>query len=334
MINHLSIIFISIHFYLPSKCSVVHIGRTDNNKEICVENQFQSVSTHYLKVCYFNDIQDRSILVWFTIEKSLNDTFDFYRFILRSMDNPLSTTVIIETLTNFTKLIDFNNSLRMFNLDSGYYEVCIEFQTNSSPFIYQLRDGCISIEVGKSSHESFTQSPTPLMIALASSIAGFFILGLVVQWGKGKRQKKLQDDVKKPQSPSSTIISSISLKEKHDRLIRNFFHRHLDQPRPSRMRQWARNRAFRHRISVQEQEFEIPKSLQKWNQYFSTSTHESSQPQFQIEIISDDEIPSGIPNLTTNNIYTISEKEHDQISSRKVSFHLSPSEADAMASKT
>jgi len=199
MINHLSIIIIGINFYVLSKCSVVQTQKLDNNKEICVENQFQISSTNHLKLCYFNDIQNHSILVWFIIEESLNDTFDFYRFILRSMDNLLSSNIIIKTLTNFTKLVDFNNSLRIFNLDSGRYEVCIEFQSNFSIFIYRPRDGCIQIQIGQSSQVSSKQNQTPLLIILATGIVLFFILGLIVQWAKSKR-KKCQYDVNKPRS--------------------------------------------------------------------------------------------------------------------------------------
>jgi hypothetical protein len=319
MINHLSIIFIVINFYILTKCAIVQTRRVDNRKEICIENQFQTLSMNHLKVCYLNDIEHHSILVWFTIGKSLNDTFDFYRFILRSIDDLLSSNIIIETLTNFTKLVDFNNSLRIFNLDSGQYEVCIEFQSNFSAFIYQPRDGCISIQIGKFYHGSFKQCSIPLLITLASCIVLFFILGLVVQWAKVKHQKKQNDDDNNSKVRSRTL-STLSLKQQRDRLVRNFFHRHIDQPRPSRIRQWARNRAFRHRISPQEHEFEKPKSLQKWTKHLFTSIDQS------LQTISHNKLPSLEPNLPTDNIYTISEKEHYQIPFRKISFHLSSSE--------
>lgn len=324
MTNHLSIIIIGINFYVLIKCSIVQTQKIDNNNETCVENQFQIGSMNHLKVCYFNDIQNRSILVWFTIEESLQDTFDFYRFILRSMDNLLSSNIIIEILTNFTELIDFSNSLRMFNLDSGRYEVCIEFQSNFSKFIYRPRDGCISIQIGRSSYVLSKENPTPLLIALATGIVLFFILGLIVQWAKVKRKKKVQDDVNKPRSRSSSVLSTISLRQKHDSLIRNFFHRHIDQPRSSHMHQWVLNRVLRHRILTEEQEFERPRSFQKWTKQFFTSTDQSSRTQT---------IPSSEPNLPTTIIYTTTEKEHHQIPSRKISFDLPPPEEYEMTSE-
>jgi hypothetical protein len=321
MFNHLCIIFININLILLIKCPIVQSQKLKTSKEICIEVH----SHNHLQVCYFNDISNHSSLVWFTIEKPLNGTFDSYRFIIRSIDNLLLSCVIIETLTNFTKLVDFNNSLRIFNLDSGQYEVCIEFQSNATAFIYQPRDGCIPIRIGKSLQDSFKQSSTPLLIALASGIVLFFILGLVVQRFKAKRRKQYQDE-DKPRSRSSSILSSISLRQQRDRLARILFHRHIDQPRNSTMRQWARIRAFRHRTLTQEQEFERPKSLRRWSKRLFTSPDQSSQPRSRAETISQNRIPSSEPILTTNNIYTIFGKEDYQIPSRKVSFHLLPTE--------
>ena len=216
-------------------------------------------------------------------------------------------------------MIDFNNSLRLFNFDSGQYEVCIEFQSALSAFIYQPRDGCIVISIGKSTSESFSHSSTPLLIALASGIILFFILGLVVQWTQAKRRKKAEDDDEEHhRSRSSSVLSTLTLKQQRDRLIGNFFHRYIDQPRSSRLRQWARNRAFRHCISTQEQEFERPRTLKRLSQFFSSATDQLSQSRSQ------ETIPT-ISNLTTNDI-----KDRLSVPSRNVSFHLSPLEEHEM----
>lgn len=254
MINYFSLIFISI---ILIKCTIVQIHPTDNRKESCVENPFQRISANNFTVCYLNDIESQSIVVWFINGKIVNETFDYYRFVLRSIDNSISSNIIIKSLTNFTKLIDFKNSLRMFNLESSQYEVCIEFQSNFSRFVYQPRDGCISIPIGELSHQSFKQCSTALPIALASGIVLFFILGLIVQWAKKKRQNNNNgDDNNETRLRSSSILSTISLRQQSDRVIRNLFHRYIDQPRSSRLRQWARSRAFRHRILTQDHEFE------------------------------------------------------------------------------
>jgi hypothetical protein len=194
----------------------------------------------------------------------------------------------------------------MFHLETGHYEVCIEFQSESPSFIYQPRDGCISIPVGISPHKLFKQSSRALLIALASAIVLFFILGLVVQWAKEKRRKELQENENQLPSPSSRKPSVISLKQQQDDLINKIFQQNIDQTRSSRMQQWAHNRAHRHSIAIEEQDFERPILLRKWGKNSLISTDPSS-----------------------NMIHTISGKEHQQISPRKNSFHLSLPEQHA-----
>jgi hypothetical protein len=295
-----------------NKCLRSQTHKTNKTQEICVENQFPTNSINYLNICYLNDIEEHCINVWFTIGRSLNDTFDYYRFTLRSIDHALLSHKVIETLTNFTKLMDLNNSLRMFNLGTGEYEVCVEFQSDFPQFIYQPRDGCISIVIGHVIHHIFEQNSTPLLIILAITIVIFFVLGLVVQSVKKKRQKRLQKD--ENEIPSS---------EQHrENLIKIFFRRYIDQPRTSRLRQWARNQAFRHRISNEEQESERPNLLRNWSRYVLTS-------------LSRHRMPNTEPVLTRNAIRMISvcENEHPTNLSttttiRKVVFDLSSSSSD------
>jgi hypothetical protein len=171
-------------------------------------------------------------------------------------------------LTNFTELIDLNNSLRILNLDSGQYEICIDFQTNSTSYVYSPRYGCIPIRIGELLHGSFKQSSTQLLIALATGIILFLILCHIVQSIKNKEQfSGDHEETPEQRSRSSSIFSTTSLKKQRDRIVRKLFRPQMDQSNSSRMQQWARNRAFRHRISTQEQEIE------HWNQEMMTSTN-------------------------------------------------------------
>jgi hypothetical protein len=167
-------------------------------------------------------------------------------------------------LTNFTELIDLNNSLQILNLDSGQYEICIDFQSNSTSYIYSPRYGCIPIRIGKLLHGSFKQSSTQLLIALTTGIILFLIVCHIVQ--SLKKTKQLSKD--KQQFRSSSILLTTSLKKQRDGIVRKLFRRHMDQSNNSRMQQWARNRAFRHRISTQEQE------IQQWNKQILTSQND------------------------------------------------------------
>ena len=301
MFNHLFIVLISSHLLLLTTCLIIHTQRAKDHEEICTNNRFRSISTNNLRVCYMKYNRDRSILVWFKTDKTF---FTTYRFTLRSIDEISLSTINIHILTNFTELIDLNNSLRIFNLDSGQYEICLDFQSNLTSYIYSPRHGCIPIRIGELLHRSFKQSSTQLLITLGISIILFLILGLVVQSIKAKRTEKQQEisnniknispeDEQNQRSPSSSILSTESLKNQRDRIIRRLLRRHIDQPDASHIRQWARNRAFRHRIATQEQEIESSKSTHRWNKQIpktktSRMIHSAS-----------------VPTLTTNDIYTI-----------------------------
>jgi len=264
MNNYLFLILLSNSLFLLTTCLVIPTQRTKDNEEICIKNHFRSISTNNLRLCYINNNRDRSIIIWFTIEKSLSNIFHFYRFILRSIDEITLSTINIYMLTNFTELIDLNNSLQILNLDSGQYEICIDFQSNSTSYIYSPRYGCIPIRIGKLLHGSFKQSSTQLLIALTTGIILFLIVCHIVQ--SLKKTKQLSKD--KQQFRSSSILLTTSLKKQRDGIVRKLFRRHMDQSNNSRMQQWARNRAFRHRISTQEQE------IQQWNKQILTSQND------------------------------------------------------------
>ncbi len=308
MFNYLFFIIISSQFLLFTSSLIIHTQRAKENEEICVKNHFRTISTNYLHVCYINNNRDHSILVWFRIDQILFNLFHFYRFILRSIDETSLSTMNILVLTNFTELIDLNNSLRIFSLDSGQYEICLDFQSNSTTYIYSPRNGCISIRLGELLHRSFKQSSTQLFIALITGIILFLLLGLVVQWMKSKNENKTKSSEENLEQRlrSSNILSTVSLKKQRDRIARKLFRHHIDQPDPSRLRQWARNRAFRHRISTQEQEIEHTRPIHHpWTKTSQNNNHSlSTSP------------------LTTNDIYIIPMNECSQ----KISFYLTPTE--------
>ena len=271
MFNYFLLILLT-NFIFSTTCLIIHTQRSKDHQEICIKNYFQN----NLRVCYLNNNRNRSILVWFIIDNTLLDLFHLYRFILRSIDEISLSTRNIHILTNFTELIDLNNSLRILNLDTGQYEICIDFQSNITSYIYSPRNSCIPIRIGELLHRSFKQSSIQLFIALISGIILFLILGLVVQWIKTKRIENQQDDKKIKEDPeqrsrNSSILSTVSLKKQRDRIVRKLFRNHIDQLDDSQMRQWARNRAFRHRISTQEQEIQCTRTIQRRNQQISTN---------------------------------------------------------------
>ncbi|CAF0929132.1 unnamed protein product [Rotaria sordida] len=296
-----------------------------DNQEVCIYDDIRTNITNQLQICYLNHIQNHSILVWFTIERSLHNLFDSYRFILYSIDNILLSNFIVSTLTNFTKLIDRNNSLRMSNLDSGQYEVCVEFQMNFTTYIYQPRDACIPIRIGKAALGSLKPNPEPLLIVLACAIVIFFILGLVVQWGKEKRRRNNQDN-DKSRSRSSSILSTLSLKPQRDRLAKLLFQRHVDQSQVSELRQWARDLTRRHRISTRKQNSKRRKSVRQKNKHSFSRTNYLLQEQPRTESISRYSVSSSESSITRHSIYTISDKVPHEITPKKISFDLSISE--------
>ncbi|UJR27145.1 hypothetical protein I4U23_008444 [Adineta vaga] len=318
------IIFICVYFFILLQYSSIQSYQLKSNEKICFADCF----SNDVQINYLYDKSDHSNRVWFTLGTCWNGAFDFYRYILRSVNILTYTSDNYKPLTNFTELLDYNNSLRIYNLDSGIYEICIEFQINQTQWIYQPRNACILIPVGELLHESYKQDPTSLLIALAIGIVLFFILGLVVQRIKVKRKRRddMDDIDDNPRSRSSSVLSMTSFKQHRDRLVNSLFHRHIEQPRISAMRQWARDRAFRHRISTQDQDIEKPKRSRRWSKSIIPSRDPSFYARSRATTISSDKIPTSEPVLATNRTDTISDKKQNHVSSTKISFHLSPSE--------
>ncbi|CAF1053053.1 unnamed protein product [Rotaria sordida] len=329
MYNHLLIILIGSNFLLLTTSLIIHKQRGKDREEICVKNHFQSIITNNLRVCYINNYRDRSIFIWFTIEQSLLNIFHAYRFTLRSIDEVSLSTTNIHILTNFTQLIDLNNSLHILNLDIGQYEICIDFQSYSKSYIYSPRNGCIFIRRGELLHRSFKQGSTQLFITLVISIVLFLIIGIIVQSIKVQRirkHKQLSNDNNKTKSyeenqeqqyQNSSILSRESLKNQHhDQFVSKLFRRHIDQSDTSRMQQWICNRIFRHRTSIKNQKIKQLQQIQRRNKQILTPT--SSMRKINIQ----KNHSSSIPTSTKYDIYTIPMNKL----SRKISFYLTPSE--------
>ncbi|UJR22146.1 hypothetical protein I4U23_025210 [Adineta vaga] len=298
MLDYFIYILIGNYLLFSTTGLIIHTQRTKDNEEICVQNHLESRTNDHLLVCHINNNRDRSILIWFKIDRSLFKLFHFYRFILRTVDEITLTTNHLHLLTNFTDLIDRNNSLRIFNLNSGHYEICVDFQSNMTSYIYSPRNACISIRIGELLRRSFKQSSTQLFIALITGIIAFLLLALIVQIVKSKQiertnQEQIINEDKKKHSRRSSILSSVFSKKQR------LFRRYIDQPDPSQMRQWARNRAFRHRISTHENDHS------RWNRSVPTITMSQKNSA-----------------LTNQDIYIIPINE----CSRQSSYYLTPSE--------
>lgn len=275
MSKYLCILVVWSYVWMSAKGLIIHRQRTRENEEICLKNPFRSVSMNQFRLCYAHDSRDQSIRISFQMDKSLHRIFHFYRFILRSIDEYSLSTIDIYILTNFTELIDLNNTLKIFNLHSGQYEICIDFQSNLTSYVYSPRYACIPIRIGQLLHGSFKQSSTQLLIALATGIILFLILCHVVQsWKTKERISDEHEDLPQERCRSSSILSTSSLKKQRDRLVRKIFRRHLDQSNRSQMQQWARNRAFRHRIATSEQETPTINSIASWQRELFTVSEE------------------------------------------------------------
>lgn len=235
-----------------SESLVVPRPRARDNQAICL-NQRSDPQSH-VHLCYVSNVHLRSMVIWFITPSLFFETFRFYRFILRSIDEVSLVTTRRYILTNYTELIDRNNSLRLYNLQAGQYELCLEFQSNETWFPYQTSDHCLDFRLGHLSHHSFRQSSTELLLTLTTSIALFLVLGLFVQCRKS--QRTLPQGPLTPRGRASSLLSTVSLKKQRERIVRKLFRRHMDQSEDSHIRRWARNRAFRHRISTQESDAE------------------------------------------------------------------------------
>lgn len=292
MYNHLYIILIFSNFILLTTCLIIHKQRTKDREEICVKNQFRTITPNYLRLCYINNHRDHSILVWFTIDETLLNIFHAYRFVLRSIDELSLATTNIHNLTNFTKLIDLNNSLHVLNLDLGQYEICVDFQSTSTSYIYSPRTGCITIRNGDLINRSFKQS-TQLFIALITVILCFLIIGIIIEWMKEKPNESANDEKVKAyehRTKTTKIFSTSSLKRQQNQITKKLFRHRNDQSNISSVRQWILDRALHHRVSIQEKDVKISRQIERKNKQRSSMKKTNSEKD---------------QSSSTNNVYTI-----------------------------
>lgn len=323
MHNYLFIILTGSNLLLLTSCLIIHKQNTKDTEEICVENYFPSIKSNSLRPCYINNYRDRSIFVWFTIEQSLFNIFHAYRFILRSINEISLSTVNIHILTNFTQLTDLNNSLHILNLEPGQYEVCIDFQSHLTSFIYSPRNGCIFIRRNELASGAFKQNSTQLFIASVIGIILFLIFTIVGQLIKVQRKgndEQSLDDIKVKsyentqiqQVKSSDEVSKGSSKNQRNLIVRKLFRRHADQTESSRLQHWTLNRVFRHCMSLEKQQAKQAKEIKRKNKEISMMKKIKSQK-------------AHVSSNETSNISDIYTIPMNKLS-RKVSFYLTPIE--------
>ena len=227
-------------------CCQIH-GRT------CVQNQPNGINGENLNVCAEYDINDRSLLVWFNLNRALNSTFDQFRFVLRSRDRAIAHGEYLQNITEFDRF-DLENSVRLENLDAGIYEICVEFRQNLSDFIYEPRDGCVAIQIGEVSHRTFDQSSVPILVILAAAILIFFLLGLTVPPLKKKHDQR-------------RAATGFAPSHRARGFVRALFQRHVeDEGRTTSLRQWARVRVLRHMHSLDPDTFLFRTVLDRYNE--------------------------------------------------------------------
>ncbi|CAF0754503.1 unnamed protein product [Adineta ricciae] len=320
MFNYLLVVFIHLTFSVLFHCLHIQAYEFKSNVTDCAEDCL----TDNLYVSYAYDSSNHSYVIWFTVESCWHRTPNFFRFILRAIDILSHATVNSKPIANFTEITDRNNSIRILNLQSGIYEICIEFELYKTKWIYQPRNACVVIQSRDLLHESYRQDPTSLMIALASGVVLFFILGLVVQRAKVKRKRRDDNQDDNPRARSSSVLSMTSIKQHRDRLVRNLFRRHIEQPRMSAIRQWAHDRAFRYRVSTRDHRAQKPRRLQQWKNNLIRSREHSFEQRSRAATDSSDIIPSSELTITVDPVYTISERTQNQPLSRRTSHHLLP----------
>ncbi|CAF0849704.1 unnamed protein product [Didymodactylos carnosus] len=224
---------------------------------ICAENDYVlSASANNLQFCS-EIIQEKPsiVSVWFTIGFNLTQHFGYFCFTLVTISVASGNKETMESnfhrvnITDYTELTDTNNSLTIKELNPGQHEICVQFLDRVTMFIYVPRDGCLRIQVGIIP-PSFKQDSTSQFIILTGTIVLFFIMGLLVQNHKSRRDRKQHelefDDETDTRTRSYTNASTLS---KRTNFLKNLFHKHIDQPELTKVQLWAKSR-YRHRLSA------------------------------------------------------------------------------------
>lgn len=243
------ILFSVFLFFLISASRIVHVQCVRDGEQVCAKNQSALVNETNLKLCYVNNVRDRYIDVWFTIGEYFNSTFSEYRFVILSSESALLHNEYVEHESNFSTLADFNETLRIKQLETGQYKVCVDFRTESSEFIYEPRDACVLIRIGEISHRAFDKSAIAISVTLVVAIVIFFTLGLLVPSVKKRRDARRAAEERLPVGSGST-----NTLDRRSRVAKRLFSRHVEEGSRSRLHQWARTRASRHMIAPDDDE--------------------------------------------------------------------------------
>lgn len=255
---------------------VLFLTCCQNHGQICVQDQLHDINGDILNVCAEHYVEDRSVLVRFTLNNDLNSTFNQFRFVLRLRDNAISHGQYLKNITNFERF-DQENSVRLKNLDAGIYEICVEFRQNRSNFIYEPRDGCVTIQIGHVNDRAFDESSVPILIILGISILIFFVLGLTIPPLKKRRDQR-----------RNTLPGTPPHRTRE--FVRSLFKQHFeDQGQSTSLRHWMRVRIFRHLHSLDHEDFNrishqfvpdqkiLPKNTRQSNRVFTIAMEKSRQ---------------------------------------------------------
>ena len=264
---HLTLICICAPLVLLDPCLPIATQLIQGGQDASATDGEATDSVDTLTVSYTNDLSTRSFVVWFAIGSPFNDTFDLFRFTLRSMGH--SSAHPTETLvTNFTLLTGEENRLRLFKLDSGQYDVCIDFRSNSSNFVYRPRDGCVTFRVGEGLARAAESNSLPLVVALVVAAAIFFLAGVIVTFVKKRLLIYRQPSATPDNLPPETRV-------------RKLFHRHLDRPHLSRFHLFKHRRGSRYILPSEELEMRYLQSLVD----LAGNTSDPSEPLSVVELL-------------------------------------------------
>ena len=237
---HFTFICLYAPFVLLNACVPIETQLIQADQDVSAADDRSSDAADTLLVGYTNDLSTRSFVVWFTSGSPFNETFDLFRFTLRSMSHS-SAHATERLVTNFTTLTGEENRLRLFKLDSGQYDVCIDFRLNTSSFVYRPRDGCVTIRVGEGLTRASESSSLPLVVALVVAAAIFFLAGVIVTFAKKRLVKYRPPSATPDQLPPETQVNTL-------------FQRHIDRPHRSRFHLFKHRRGSRYILPSEELE--------------------------------------------------------------------------------
>ena len=233
---------------------IVPVESVKDLERVCAINQSRLVNESSLVLCYVNHVQDRYINVSFTVGELFNVTFSEFRFVIFSTESELLHNECVEHTTDFLNISDASENLLIKELEDGQYKACVDFRTAQSDLIYEPRDACVLMQIGKISHRSFDKSAPPIMVILVVAIVIFFILGVTVPPVIKRRDERRVLEEKQSIGSSSTVNLT-----RRQRLAKRLFHQHIEQGPLSHAHQWARARVGRHMVAPDEVDIMLQK---------------------------------------------------------------------------